>query len=209
MNLSTLKTKLKIENTNYDVDLQSYLDFILPYLNGILGVDLAILGTTQVKIFKESYLNSKIVPIEAWKSITQVEKATKSTNLNWITLVEYSEFEFEESITIPNTKIALKSNSFGFFNSIVRITGTYGFGDTFGTNYPVLVNTFILEGARQYLQYIKAKGQVIESERSDNLSIKLNLENVLSGLGTLDPNSNINLAKLIKNYKVTKIYPFK
>ena len=211
IDLATLKTKLKLGNSAYDIDLQSYLDFITPYLSGILGIELSKIGTNYTKIFKDSYINSKIVPIEVWKTITKVEVAQKSSNLVWQEWQEYNQFEFSESLKLPKTLIEVKTfNYYNFANRIVRITGIYGYGDGIGVELTQLITTFIIESARQYINFTKSKGQVVESERSGNLSITLKVGDVLTGLGTLNPNSNSNLAKLISTYQFSKSsYQFK
>lgn len=209
INLATLKTKLKIANTAYDVDLQSYLDFITPYLSNLLGIEIDKIGKIHEKVFKNSYLNSKIVPIEIWKTITKAEVAQKIPNFTWEEWQEYNQFEFNESLNIPGTKIEIEGfNGYNFANSIVRITGTYGYNDGIGEELPQIITTFIIESARQYLNFIKSKGRTVESERSGNLSISFSAKDILNGLETLNPTSNKDLAKIISIYKVSRTYQF-
>lgn len=204
MTLLTLKTKLRLANTSSDVELQTYIDFIYPYLSEILGVDLLKIGTITDKIFRNSYLGSKRIPIESWKVISKVEIAQKSQTLSWSELFEYRDFEFTRS-TSHNSLIAVE----GYFkNQIIRITGTYGFADTNGLDIPILIDAFILEGARQYLNFIKQKGKTINSESSGNLSISFGTSDVLTGLKVLDPANNSNLFNLIKKYQTKLFYPY-
>ena len=210
IDLATLKTKLKIVNNAYDVDLESYLDFISPYLGQLLGIEIGKIGKVHTKVFKDFFLNSTIAPIQVWKSITKVEVAEKSQNLTWQEWQEYNQFEFSESSNIPGTLFEIVGfNGHRFANRIVRITGIYGFADGVDEELPQLITTFIVEGARQYQNFVRSKGQVIQSERSGNLSISISTGDVLTGLGTLNPASNNNLAKIISLYQFKSFYQFK
>jgi Phage gp6-like head-tail connector protein len=202
--LTQLKTSLGITGTAQDAILTAYLDFIQSYLENELGVDLVLSGTTITKSFKQSYMMSKVFPVEAWTNITKIEIAKKSPTLTWKELANYNQVEILDNLNISGVISQIKSLTADFSNSILRITGAYGFG----TNLPVQINELITKTAQSYLDFTNNQGAVVKSENSSKLSITLDFSNVLSGLGVLDPKSNPNLAKIIKTYSCKFKYPY-
>ena len=202
--LDQLKTSLGITGTAQDTILTAYLDFIQSYLENELGVDLALSGTTTTKIFKQSYLRSQFFPIEIWTNITKIEIAKKSPTLTWAELTNYNEVEVLDNLNVRGTFSQIKSLTTDFSNSILRITGNYGFG----ANLPAPINELITKTAQSYLDFTNNQGAVVKNESSGKLSITLDFSNVLSGLDILNLKSNPNLAKIIKTYSVKFHYPY-
>jgi len=202
--LAQLKTSLGITGTAQDLILTNYLAFIQNYLESELGVDLALSGTTTTKMFKQSYMMSSVFPVEAWTNITKIEIARKAPILTWIELTNYNQVEILDNLNIRGVVSQIKSLTADFSNSILRITGTYGFG----ANLPIQINELITKTAQSYLDFANNQGVVVKSENSSKLSITLDFSNVLSGLGVLNPKSNPSLAKIIKIYSCKFHYPY-
>ena len=202
--LTQLKTSLGITGTAQDVILTNYLNFIQSYLENELGVDLALSGTTIIKSFKKSYMMSSVFPVEAWTNITKIEIAKKSPTLTWKELANYNEVEILDNLNIRGVVSQIKSLTADFSNSILRITGSYGFG----ANLPAPITELITKTAQSYLDFANNQGAVVKSESSSKLSITLDFSNVLSGLDILNPKSNPSLAKIIKTYSVKLHYPY-
>ena len=202
--LAQLKTSLGITGTAQDLILTNYLVFIQNYLESELGVDLALSGTTATKMFKQSYMMSSVFPVEAWTNITKIEIARKAPILTWTELTNYNQVEILDNLNIRGVVSQIKSLTADFSNSILRITGTYGFG----ANLPIQINELITKTAQSYLDFANNQGAVVKSESSSKLSITLDFSNVLSGLGVLNPKSNPSLAKIIKIYSCKFHYPY-
>ena len=209
MNLSQLKTALGISNTAYDVQLQAYLDYILIYLGQLLSLDFSLFGTVAFRVFKHSFMLSRTVPIEAWTNITKVEVSAKTPILEWREIFEYSQFEKYESLTLAKTFTRINSfNNYSFENKLIRVSGTYGVSQNNLASIPTPIQQLIIESGRQYLNFIKAKGQTIQSERSGNLSVSYGLpDEILSGLNILDPKTNSAMVYIIENYSILK-FPY-
>lgn len=205
--LAQLKTSLGITGITQDTILTNYLVFIQNYLENELGVDFNpvkdISGFTT-KTFKQSYMMSKFFPVEAWTNITKIEIAKKLPNLTWTELTNYREIEILDNQSVRGVFSQIKSLTADFSNSILRITGNYGFG----TNLPALINELIIKTAQSYLDFANNQGAIIKTESSSKLSISLDFSNVLSGLGVLNPKSNPSLAKILKIYSVKFNYPY-
>ncbi len=204
MNVSTLKSKLGIANSSSDQLLTDYLAFINTYLENLFEVDFSKFGQTATKKFSQAYSLQKFMPIEAWSAITSIKYAEKSTSLTWSTLTEYQEIEKVKSKNIKNTFRELKAiNGFNFDNKLVEITGTYGFHSTNLEDWPLDIQSVIVEGARTLINHNKSKGNQIQREKSGNLEITYSdsVENVLAGLGWLNPESNKHLAAILNLYK--------
>lgn len=202
--LTQLKTSLGITGTAQDVILTNYLNFIQSYLENELGVNLALSGTIITKSFKKSYMMSSVFPVEAWTNITKIEIAKKSPTLTWKELANYNEVEILDNLNIRGVVSQIKSLTADFSNSILRITGSYGFG----ANLPAPITELITKTAQSYLDFANNQGAVVKSESSSKLSITLDFSNVLSGLDILNPKSNPSLAKIIKTYSVKLHYPY-
>ena len=202
--LAQLKTSLGITGTAQDTILTNYLNFIQSYLENELGVDLALSGTTITKSFKKSYMMSSVFPVEAWTNITKIEIAKKAPTLTWKELANYNEVEILDNLNIRGVVSQVKSLTVDFSNSILRITGSYGFG----ANLPAPITELITKTAQSYLDFANNQGAVVKSESSSKLSVTLDFSNVLSGLDILNPKSNPSLAKIIKTYSVKLHYPY-
>lgn len=207
LTLAQLKTNLRITGSENDTVLTNYLVFIRSYLESELGLDLAVYGLNTTKIFKNCYRMARYFPIECWSSITKIEIAKKQPVLVWNELTNYDQIEILESLNVKNTFTEVESLNCDFTNSLLRITGTYGFAPN-SVNLPNQINELITQTAQSYLQFAKNGGSVVTSERSANLSISMDFSNVLGGLGVLNPKSNLDLARILKIYSTKIIYPY-
>ncbi len=214
INIQDIRESLNICDNSADAFLTSYVNGIFDTLQEQTGLYFdEFTGLSTSETFTTKELCDTTFNIGAWQNVTKVEIGAFGS-IAYSEITEEVDFIFGRLKAHKNVIFEVKSldccgnNCFAKCSKL-RITGTKGIGGTEATNFlsPILYS-FIQELVRSAYNFTVNDGIVEDSERSGNLSIKINNElNPLNSLNIYSPQLVPQFDSLIKSYKVNYHYP--